>query len=89
MYVVEFRKCSTKLMILIYFNSSLAVNHWFLLLKSLTYSRKTNKLCLVLMKSKGRSTDFASDVKIDKASDVRCILLWFSDITAQPTFDFL
>ena len=40
----------------------------------------------VFMKSKARSTALASAVKIDESSDIRYILLWLSDITAQPTF---
>ena len=39
------------------------------------------------MKSKARSTALASAVKIDESSGIRCILLWLSDITAQPTFE--
>ena len=41
----------------------------------------------VLMKSKARLTALASAVKIDESSDICCILLWLSDITAQPTFE--
>ena len=41
----------------------------------------------VLIKSKARSTALASAVKIDESSGNRCILLWLSDITAQPTFE--
>ena len=41
----------------------------------------------VLMKSKARSTALASAVKIDESSGIHCILLWFFDITAQPTFE--
>ena len=41
----------------------------------------------VLMKSKARSTALASALKIDESSVIRCILLWLSDITAQPTFE--
>ena len=29
----------------------------------------------------------ASAVKMDESSEIRCILLWLSDITAQPTFE--
>ena len=39
------------------------------------------------MKSKARSTALASAVKTDESSGIRCILLWLSDITAQPTFE--
>ena len=41
----------------------------------------------VFMKSKARSTAVASAVKIDESSGIRYILLWLSDITAQPTFE--
>ena len=41
----------------------------------------------VLMKSKARSTALASEVKIGESSGIRCILLWLSDITSQPTFE--
>ena len=41
----------------------------------------------VLMKSKARSTALASAVKTDESSGIRCILLWLSDTTAQPTFE--
>ena len=41
----------------------------------------------VLMKSKARSTALASALKIYESSGIRCILLWLSDITAQPTFE--
>ena len=41
----------------------------------------------VLMKYKARSTALASAVKIDESSGIRCILLWLSDITAQPTLE--
>ena len=41
----------------------------------------------VLMKSKARSTALASAVKIDESSGIRYILLWLSDLTAQPTFE--
>ena len=41
----------------------------------------------VLMNSKARSTALVSAVKIDESSGIRCILLWLSDITAQPTFE--
>ena len=40
----------------------------------------------VLMISKARLTALASAVKIDESSGIRCILLWLSDLTAQPTF---
>ena len=40
-----------------------------------------------IIKSKTRSTDFASAVKIDKPSGIRCILQRLSDIIAQPTFE--
>ena len=39
------------------------------------------------MKSKARSIALASAVKIDESSGIRCILLWLSDITAQPAFE--
>ena len=39
------------------------------------------------MKSKVRSTALASAVKIHESTGIRCILLWLSDITAQPTFE--
>ena len=41
----------------------------------------------VLMKSKARSTVLDSAVKLDESAGIRCILLWLSDITAQPTFE--
>ena len=41
----------------------------------------------VLMKSKARSIALASAVKNDESSGIRCILLWLSVITAQPTFE--
>ena len=41
----------------------------------------------VLMKSKARSIALASAVKTDESSGKHCILLWLSDITAQPTFE--
>ena len=41
----------------------------------------------VLMESEAISTALASAVKIDEASCKRCILIWLSDITAQPTFE--
>ena len=34
-----------------------------------------------------RPIALASAVKIDESSGIRCILLWLSDITAQPTFE--
>ena len=39
------------------------------------------------MKSNARSIALTSAVKIDESSGICCILLWLSDITAQPTFD--
>ena len=39
------------------------------------------------MKSKARSIALTSAVKIHESSGIRCILLWLSDITAQPAFD--
>ena len=44
-------------------------------------------LSQVLTKSKARLTALASAVKIGEASGICCILLWLSDITAQPTFE--
>ena len=42
----------------------------------------------VLIKSKARTTAFASAMKIDEASGIRCILLWLlSDITAKWNFE--
>ena len=41
----------------------------------------------VRMKSKGRSTAFASPVKIAELGGMRCILIWLTDITAQPAFE--
>ena len=41
----------------------------------------------VLLKSKARSTALASAVKNDESLGIRCILIWLSDITAQPTFE--
>ena len=41
----------------------------------------------VLINSKARATALASAVKIDESSGISCILLWLSDITAQPTFE--
>ena len=38
-----------------------------------------------LMEFNARSTAFASAVKIDDPSGIRCILLLLFDITAQPT----
>ena len=38
-------------------------------------------------KSKARSIALASAMKIDESPGIRCILLWLSDITAQPTFE--
>ena len=52
--------------------------------------RKYNKFTeasQMLMKSKARSTALASAVKIDESSGIRCILLWLSDTTSQPTFE--
>ena len=37
------------------------------------------------MKSKARLIALTSAVKIGESSGIRCILLWLSDITAQPT----
>ena len=39
----------------------------------------------VLIKAKARSIALASAVKTDESPGIRCILLWLSDITAQPT----
>ena len=41
----------------------------------------------VLRKSKARPTAFASAVKKDEPSGIRCILQWLSDISEQPTFE--
>ena len=40
----------------------------------------------VLMKSKAKSNALAS--KIDESSGIRWILLWLSNITAQPAFEY-
>ena len=42
----------------------------------------------VLMKSKARSTVFASGVIIDEPSGTQCFLQLLSDIAAQPTFEY-
>ena len=41
----------------------------------------------VLIKSKARSTAFASVAKIYEPPGIRCILQWLSDITAQLIFE--
>ena len=61
---------------------------WFIAFNTENESENIINLLLalqVLMKSKARSIALASAVKIDESSGIRCILLWLSDITAQPT----
>ena len=63
---------------------------WFIAFNTESESGNIINLLLasqVLMKSKARSTALASAVKIDESSGIRCVLLWLSDITAQPTFE--
>ena len=63
---------------------------WFIAFNTESESENTMNVLLVsqvLMKSKARSTALASAVKIDESSGIRCILIWLSDITAQPTFE--
>ena len=63
---------------------------WFIAFNTDSESENIINLLLasqVLMKSKARSIALASAVKIDESSGIRCILLWLSDITAQPIFE--
>ena len=63
---------------------------WFIAFNTESESENIMNLLLVsqvLMKSKARSTALASVVKIDESSGIRCILIWLSGITAQPTFE--
>ena len=62
---------------------------WFIAFNTESESENIINLLLashMLMKSKARSIALASAVKVDESSGIRCILLWLSDITAQPTF---
>ena len=62
---------------------------WFIAFNTESESENIINLLLVsksLIKSKARSTVLALAVQIDKSLGIRCILLWLSDITAQPTF---
>ena len=68
-------------------NSYLKELVWFIAFNTESESENIINLLLasqVLKKSKARSIALASAVKIDESSGIRCIILWLSDITAQP-----